>query len=147
MGNFKNGDKVRINAVNHSQHEVQGTVTQVFEDGETYLVDLETGRTSGFFEKELVLVDPDREALIRLAETLNTARLQANAIENYEVASQRGIYGTIVLALGRTLEELVGNTEYTTQYAISNRVYDSVLDGNSVREALAEWERNKGTGD
>ena len=143
MGNFNNGDKVRINAVNHPQHDVQGTVSRVFEDGETYLVDLETGRTSGFFEKELELVDPEREALIRLAETLDKARLQANASENYEVASQRGIYGTIVLALMRTVEELVGNTEYTTQYAIANRVYDSILDGNSVREALAAVERDK----
>jgi hypothetical protein len=143
MGNFNEGDKVRINAVNHPKHGVQGTVSRVFEDKETYLVSLETGTISGFFDGELELVDPDKETLIRLAETLNLARLQANASGNSEVESQRGVYGTIVLALSRTLEELVGNTKETIRYATADRVYQSILDGNSVRVALATWKEAK----
>ena len=95
-------------------------------------MDLETGRTSGFFEKELELVDPEKEALIRLAEKLDTARLQANAIA--EAAPQRGVYGIIHNALNL----ITGDND------TANDVYLSMMgDGNSVRQALAVVERNK----
>jgi len=143
MGNFKNGDKVRINAVNHSQHGVQGTVSRVFEDGETYLVDLETGRTSGYFEKELELVDPEREALIRLAETLDKARIQANAIDIYVIQSQNGgVYGQISQALTDVLEQIVGDEDGNGVWE-AGKVYQNLLDGNTVREALTWWEGQK----
>ena len=129
MGNFNSGDKVQINAVNHSQHGVQGYVSQVFEDGETYLVDLETGRTSGFFEKELELVHPERESLTRLAETLYLGLQQANA---NDITSGQDIYGEIRSALIRVLALL------TDAYQCQ-RVYDEVINsGFSIREAL-KW--------
>ena len=133
---FNEGDRVVVTAVNHSQVGVQGNVSKVDLDRETYLVDLETGRTSGFFEKELEPVDEKAEALIRLAETLDTARLQANASDAYTIQSQNGVYGQIAQALLDTLEVIfVDHVDDHNLFA--NLAYNSLLDGNTVREALA----------
>lgn len=78
----------------------------------------------------------DIQALIILAEMLDKARRQANAIDDPEISSQRGVYGTIVLALGRTLEQIIGSGYEATRYATSDRVYESIVDGNTVRQAL-----------
>jgi hypothetical protein len=80
----------------------------------------------------------DREALIELAETLDKARLQANAIDDLVIQSQRGVYGTIALALHDTLEQIIGAGKDDIFNASADRVYDSILDGNTVREAIAE---------
>lgn len=77
----------------------------------------------------------DKEALITLAETLDHARLQANAIE--ATAPQSGVYGRIVIAEIETLSLITD--AYTSQ-----RVYDEILNsGISVREALAALEASK----
>ena len=133
---FKEDDRVRIAEDSaHSKAGELGTVSHVYAD-HAYRVKLDSGNESGFFHKELELVDEKREALIELAETLDKARLQANAIDELVIQSQRGVYGTIALALHDTLGEIVGHGYDATRYAHSDRVYDSILDGNSVREAL-----------
>lgn len=76
----------------------------------------------------------DREALIQLAETLDKARIQANAIE--AAASQRGVYGQIVLSLFDTLE-LIFVEQVDDHNLFANLAYNAILDGNTVREALA----------
>lgn len=78
----------------------------------------------------------ERQALIILAEMLDKARIQANAIDEYAIQSQRGVYGTIALALHRTLEEIIGAGKEDIRTVTANRVYDSILDGNTVRQAL-----------
>lgn len=71
----------------------------------------------------------DEKALIILAEMLDKARIQANAIE--ATASQEtGVYGHVVNGLHQTLALL------TDSYQAS-RIYEAMLDGNSVKEALA----------
>lgn len=83
----------------------------------------------GFFVHEIEKVDPSREALIELAETLDKARLQANAIE--EAAPQRGVYGDIHIALVNTLALITDDHE---------AVYASIMeDGNTVRQALKAY--------
>ena len=70
----------------------------------------------------------DEKALIILAEMLDKARIQANAIE--VTAPQDGVYGDVSKALQGTLALI-------TDAYVASRVYDSILDGNSVKEALA----------
>lgn len=131
---FSTGDKVIITAENHSQVGVQGTVSEVYTDGDTYLVTLETGRVSGFFEKELELVDPEKEALIRLAETLDLARQQANAIK----ATEGDTYRTISEALSSTLDA------YFHRNGDGFEAYNEIIrSGFSVREAIKYVEDNK----
>lgn len=78
----------------------------------------------------------DKEALIELAETLDKARLQANPIDHPTISPQRGVYGQIVLALTDTLEVIFeGQIDDANLFA--NRAYTSLLDGNTVREAIA----------
>lgn len=81
----------------------------------------------------------DMQALIILAEMLDKARRQANAIDDLTIQSQRGVYGQIALALHSTLEQIIGAGMEATRYATADRVYDSILDGNTVRQALAEY--------
>lgn len=81
----------------------------------------------------------EREALIILAEMLDKARIQANAIDLLVIQSQRGVYGQIVLALHDVLEQIVGDTEDPSLDA--DKVYVSIFaDGNTVRQALTWWE-------
>ena len=134
---FKKGDKVRVTDQRSIHRGRTGTVETVY-DSASCIVRLDgLQRSVGLYFSELEPVDPEREALIELAETLDKARRQANASGNPEIESQRGVYGTIAMALGRTLAELVGNTKDAVFYATSDRVYDAILDGSTVREALA----------
>ncbi len=71
----------------------------------------------------------ETQQLILLAENINFTRLQANAIES--TASQMGVYGDLVKALKDVLTLLTGS------WSRANTAYESLLDGNSVRRALA----------
>jgi hypothetical protein len=122
---FKNTDRVRIIAKNSMYTGTEGTIVNVYTDDKTFLVKLDTGNTSGFFVSELELSNP----LITLAETLDEARRQANAIP--ETESWAGVYGDIANTLIKVLSLI-------TDSVIDGRiVYDGLLDGNTVREALA----------
>lgn len=69
------------------------------------------------------------KALTILAEMLNKARIQANAIEM--TAPQSGVYGDIVKALNDTLVIL------TDSPSLAAQVYASILDdGCTVQEAI-----------
>jgi hypothetical protein len=70
----------------------------------------------------------DDKALIILAEMLNKARIQANAIE--ATAPQSGVYGDIAKALQDTLAILTD--AYTASF-----IYEALLDASSVKEAIA----------
>jgi hypothetical protein len=129
---FKKNDRVRVNAEGwHSQHGQVGTVDRVYTDGTCFTVRLDNGNFHSFFLRELELVDEKREALIELAETLDKARLQANAIET--TAPQRGVYGKIAVVLTDTLEQVFeGNVTHAFL------TYDAMVEsGLTVREALA----------
>jgi hypothetical protein len=76
----------------------------------------------------------DKEALIILAEMLDKARIQANAIE--VTAPQAGVYGNISDTLVEVLCLL------TERFEVGD-IYDSLLNGNTVREALAEVEAGR----
>jgi len=74
------------------------------------------------------------EALIKLAETLDDARKQANASGVTLINSEYdgGVYGYTKQALIDTLEVIAGDAWK------AGAVYDSIMeDGNSVRQALA----------
>lgn len=133
---FNEGDRVRIDEDSaHSKAGELGTVTHVYDANRTaYRVKLDSGNESGFFESELWPVDEKREALITLAETLDKARLQANAIDVYTIQSQLGVYGDIVRSLTDTLEVIFEDRDDPNLFA--NLAYNSLLDGNTVREAL-----------
>lgn len=132
---FKENDRVRITAKTHSKFGELGTVNHVYTDGGC-LVQLDTGNRSAFFKDEVEIVDEKREALIELAETLDSARKQANAISIPVIESQRGVYGQIELSLVDTLEAYFeGQVDDTSLFA--NATLNSMIDsGNSVREAL-----------
>jgi hypothetical protein len=134
---FKAGDKVKVIAKNSRQEGKLGTVETVHSDKQTLMVQMEEGNLSGFFVSELELVDLKREALIELAETLDRARQQANAISIPVIESQRGVYGQIELALHDVVEQIVGEDiiEVATVYT------SIVAGGNTVREALAQWRK------
>jgi hypothetical protein len=134
---FKAGDKVKVIAKNSRQEGKLGTVETVHSDKQTLMVQMEQGNLSGFFVSELELVDLKREALIELAETLDRARQQANAISIPVIESQRGVYGQIELALHDVVEQIVGEDiiEVATVYT------SIVAGGNTVREALAQWRK------
>jgi hypothetical protein len=69
----------------------------------------------------------DEKALIILAEMLNKARIQANAIE--ATAPQSGVYGHVARALNETLALL-------TDAEKAADIYQAILDGCSVTEAI-----------
>lgn len=130
---FKEGDRVRIDEDSaRSKAGELGTVTHVYDVNRTaYRVKLDSGNESGFFETELWPVDEKREALIELAETLDKARLQANAINGcdgdiYRTISE-SLYGVLGIIVG---EESEGFDTYQNM----------VASGLSVREALAQVE-------
>jgi hypothetical protein len=134
---FKKGDRVKVIAKDSRQEGKLGTVETVHSDKQTLMVQMEEGNLSGFFVSELELVDLKREALIELAETLDRARQQANAISIPVIESQRGVYGQIELALHDVVEQIVGEDiiEVATVYT------SIVAGGNTVREALAQWRK------
>jgi hypothetical protein len=128
---FNEGDKVKVLTKNSIHEGKTGGVTRVFSDEKTCTVQLDgdpVGLVVGFFFSELELVDVEREALIELAETLDKARLQANAIP--AMAPQSGVYGDVSEALKRALA-------YEFGVWVANKIYASLLDGNTVREAIA----------
>lgn len=134
---FKKNDRVKVTAKSSFHEGEAGTVSYEYADNHTVLVRLDNGAISGFFASELERLDPNSEALIGLAETLDKARLQANAIDDLTIQSQRGVYGQIALSLHYTLEQIIGAGKDDIFNATADRVYDSILDGNTVREALA----------
>lgn len=140
---FNKGDRVRIDEDSaHSKAGELGTVSHVYDVNRTaYRVKLDSGNESAFFGTELWPVDEKREALIELAETLDKARLMANAIDELVIQSQRGVYGQIALSLHDTLELIVGAGKEATFNAHADRVYDALIDGNTVREALKAVEK------
>lgn len=77
------------------------------------------------------------DSLVKLAETLDEARKQANAIE--KTAPQGGVYGAISNAEIQVLQYALGETTGLD-------VYDNIVqDGNSVRRAIRMvTERNTG---
>jgi hypothetical protein len=123
---FNKGDRVRVTTKNDVK--LVGTVSATLSD--QVFVRLDTGDEVPFFHSELTLFDAGREALIELAETLDKARLQANAI--VATQSQYGVYGQISDALAETLILIEGGYE--------TEAYQYLLDGNTVREALAAVE-------
>jgi hypothetical protein len=121
---FKTGDKVRVVQGNSRYYNQVGTVVNTYEDNAGHLVELDSGLQRSFFNHELGLDNP----LIDLAETLNNARMQANAIP--EMAPQGGVYGDISQIMVEVLCTITGRFEV-------GDIYDSLNDGNTVREALA----------
>lgn len=69
-----------------------------------------------------------RHELLTLATTLDKARLEAN--DHEATAPQTGVYGDIVTALVDVLRLIVGSK------GVADQVYNSILDGNTVAEAL-----------
>lgn len=134
---LKTNDKVRVTSKNSVHEGKTGTVRRVVPGGETactvQLDEDPQGLLVGLFLSELEVLDAKQEALIELAETLDKARLQANAIES--AASQRGVYGEVSLALLDTLE-MIFEERVDDANLFANLAYNSLLDGNTVREAL-----------
>jgi hypothetical protein len=128
---FKKYDRVKVTSVTHSQQGQVGAVDHVYSDETTFTVRMDNGNFHSFFKAELELVDAEREALIELAETLDKARQQANAIP--AMAPQSGVYGDVSEALKRALA-------YEFGVWVANKIYASLLDGNTVREAIAAVE-------
>lgn len=121
---FNIGDKVRV--IGTVDKGRVGEIIRVYSDS-THAVRFEDNTFAGFFASELVTFDAKREALIDLAETLDRARRQANAIE--ETADQFGVYGDVCVALKEVLLLIEGG--YKTE------AYGHILDdGSTVREAL-----------
>jgi hypothetical protein len=78
----------------------------------------------------------DKQALIILAEMLEKARIQANSIDNYVISSGHGgVYGQVSQALKDTLEQIIGDDDLNAPWT-AGKVYQSLLDGNTVRQAL-----------
>jgi hypothetical protein len=137
MRKYSKGDRVKINANYSIYNGREGTIARTTfseEDAYTVAIDGDTIPERGFYERELDLVGKDdREALITLAETLDSARQQANAIDS--AAPQSGVYGKIHVALVDTLHLITEDYE---------DVYESIMaDGNTVRQALTWIEGNK----
>lgn len=125
---FKLDDKVEVTAEVGNTKGQRGTVTKVFSETNGFLVKLETGRVAGYFQSELVLVDPEREAVIELADTLDKARQQAKALP--VLSGQAHVYTMCVDALVSTLSYLAEGSQ-------CQRIYnDMVQNGSTVREAI-----------
>ncbi|UDL16726.1 hypothetical protein SEA_ATUIN_33 [Arthrobacter phage Atuin] len=69
-----------------------------------------------------------KDQLIALAESIDSARLAANAIAL--TAPQSGVYGKLSDALLRTLAHITDDVD------LSLSAYQAMLDGCTVREAL-----------
>lgn len=124
---FKENDMVKVTAPLHSLYGESGKIILVFADKKSFVVKFDSGRESAFFINELELVDPKREALIKLAETLDSARKQANNLNGMDGT----VYQSITTPLISVLDALV---------PFENVGYDAyeflIEDGLSVREAL-----------
>lgn len=130
---FKEGNRVEVTADIGAALGLTGTITKVYSGMDGYLIQLDgTGRVMGFFTSELALLDQKREALIELAETLDSARKQANNINGCEGT----IYQSITTPLISVLDSLV---------PVDATGYDAyeflIEDGLSVREALKKVEK------
>lgn len=66
--------------------------------------------------------------LIVIAEAIDSARIAAN--QNEITARQTGVYGDLANALKDTIQHI------TLDWGRTNDVYQSILDGNTVAEAL-----------
>jgi hypothetical protein len=66
--------------------------------------------------------------LIVIAEAIDSARIAAN--QNEITARQTGVYGNLANALKDTIQHI------TLDWGRTNDVYQSILDGNTVAEAL-----------
>lgn len=71
----------------------------------------------------------ERTALVALAQQINETRITANGIEATE--SMHGVYGQLVHSLYSTIRLIVEG------YERADFVYDLVLDGNTVQQALS----------
>jgi hypothetical protein len=137
MRKFAAGDRVKVNAnysVYNGREGVIKRTTFSEEDAYTVALDGDTIPERGFYERELDLVRKDeREALIILAETLDDARRQANAIE--VTAPQHGVYGQIHDALISTLETFCYQTGHHAPLGYT--IYESIMaNDNTVRQAI-----------
>jgi hypothetical protein len=140
---FNRGDLVTVLTKNSVYEGARGRVERS-QDDDTYLITLESGKISGFFERELEAVHGEKDALIRLAETLDLARKQAEAIDIYTIQHGLGVQGEIVVALKDTLEVIIDETHEGENNAWhAGRVFGYLIEGNSVREALKKWETEK----
>jgi hypothetical protein len=74
-----------------------------------------------------------REELIQFAESIDQLRIKANSIP--ALAPQVGTYGKLSSALIKVLEELLSLHE-------ADRAYNAIIDGSSVRDAIAMVESN-----
>lgn len=129
---FNVNDKVKVTANSISFDGMQGVVVLKFEETGGLIVQLENGQQKGFWPNELEPVDAKQEALIRLAETLDSARLQANNINGCEGT----IYQQITIPLIGALDALVPVD------AVGYDAYEFIIeDGLSVREAIAKVEQ------
>jgi hypothetical protein len=148
---FKAGDKVKI--VKNSHKGRMGEIVGIFSDQQTCRVRIDkdvdgssdflsAGIVVGYFFSELELLDAKCEALIELAETLDRARQQANAHPNYVIESGNGVHGQISHSLHDVLEQIVGDEDGNGSWG-AGRIYQSILDGNTVRQALDMWEGQK----
>jgi hypothetical protein len=68
-------------------------------------------------------------ATVKLAKSLNEARLLANSIDSAGIQGQHGAYGHIANALRETLAHLVGRSNVEDAYG-------ALLDGCSIDEIL-----------
>lgn len=130
---FKEHDTIKVITKNSMHYGTMGRVIRAQDDG-TYFVNLftQTGVLTGFFESELALFDSKREALIALAETLDSARKQANDINGADGT----IYQNITTPLISVLDSLVPVD------ATGYDAYEFIIeDGLSVREALKKVEK------
>jgi ABC-type transporter Mla subunit MlaD len=76
--------------------------------------------------------DTMEASLIDIAESINSARIIANA--NELTAPQRGVYGDLSEALGRVLRLMTGDNDRAKQ------MYQNILDGATVRQAYRATE-------
>lgn len=125
---FKENDRIQVTAEVGNTLGMTGKVTKVYPDTNGYLVEFDgTGRVMGLFESEITLLDPKREALITLAETLDSARKQANAINGMDGT----VYQSITTPLISVLDALVPSEN------VGYDAYEFLIeDCLSVREAL-----------
>lgn len=130
---FKENDRVQVTAEVGTALGMTGMITKVYPDTCGFLVEFDgTGRVMGFFESEITLLDPKREALITLAETLDSARKQANDINGCEGT----IYQQITIPMIGVLDALVPVD------VVGFDAYEFIIhDGLSVREALKKVEK------
>lgn len=130
---FNKGDLVTVLTKNSIYEGARGRV-ELSQDDNTYLITMETGKISGFFERELEVVDEEKEALIRLAETLDLARQQANALK----ATEGDTYRKIADAQSSALEA------YFRHNGDGIDAYNEIIrSGLSVREAIKHIEDNQ----